>query len=354
MPAKVRNVKYVGIDVGKTRCRAALMDPEGHIVDELSFDNDDDGIALLSSLLTMDDRVVMGSTGAYWLNMYNRLDEAHIRVVLANPLKTRAIASAKIKSDKVDARILAHLLRADLIPEGYVPSREMREVRALVRHRLGLVRVRTMAKNRVHAIIDGYGFKYGFGDLFGKAGTKWLREVDLPRLDRLMLDNYLSQIENLNELVRNVDAEITARASTEEDVKLLLSLTGVDVYTALIIKSEVGDISRFPGYKKLVSWAGLAPSLYQSGSVEIHGNITRQGSRMLRYVMVESARVAANHDPRLRGFYERVKRRRGDQKAIVALANKMLKIVWFMLVRRGEYESVNRRSYGRKLNKVDG
>ena len=347
-------MKYVGIDVGKTRCRAALMNPEGHIVDEFNFSNDHEGISRLSSTLTMDDRVVMESTGPYWLNMYNRLDEAHIRVVLANPLRTKAIASARIKSDKVDARILAHLLRADLIPEGYVPSREMREIRALVRHRLGLVKVRTMAKNRVHAIIDGCGLKHGFGDLFGRDGVGWLREVGLPPLDRLMVDNYLSQIENLKELVRRVDSEITVRASAEEDVRLLLSLTGVSVYTALIIKSEIGDIGRFPSYKKLVSWAGLAPSLHQSGDVEYHGNITREGSRMLRYVMVESARTAANHDPRLRSFYERVKRRRGDQKAVVALANKMLKIVWFMLVRREEYESVNRRSYDRKLNMVDG
>jgi transposase len=296
----------------------------------------------------------MESTGAYWLNLYNHLEDAHVQVVLANPLKTKAIASARIKSDKVDAKILAHLLRADLIPESYVPSREMREIRSLVRHRLSIVKVRTMVKNKIHAIVDRRGLKHGFSDLFGKAGTQWLKSLKLPSLDGLMLENHLTHLESLNLQISRVDEEITVKASLDCDVKLLLSLTGVDVYTALLIKSEVGSIDRFSSYKKLVSWAGLAPSLHQSGGVEYHGSVTKQGSRMLRWIIVESARVAVNHDARMRSFYERVKQRRGDQKAIIAAANKMLKIIWFMLKRREEYQSTNRKRYMKKLNSLDG
>ncbi len=124
------------------------------------------------------------------------------------------------------------------------------------------------------------------------------------------------------------------------------------MYTALLIKSEIGNINRFPEYKKLVSWAGLAPSLHQSGSVEYHGNITKQGSRILRWIMVEAARVAVNHDDRMRAFYERVEHRRGDQKAIIAVANKMLKITWFMLTRKEPYESRNEKRYQKKLISV--
>jgi transposase len=107
---------YAGVDVGKSKCRAAVMNQEGRITTEFSFDNDSEGISRLASMLTMDDRVVMESTGAYWLDLYDHLDELHVPVVLANPLQTKAIAHGRIKSDKVDARILAHLLRADLIP----------------------------------------------------------------------------------------------------------------------------------------------------------------------------------------------------------------------------------------------
>ena len=125
-------MRYVGIDVGKQRCRAAVMDEKGFLVQEFSFRNNSGGIERLVSRLSMDDGVVMESTGSVWMNLYECLEEAHVSVVLANPWKTKAIASAKIKSDKVDARILAHLLRGDLVAESYVPPRELREVRALI------------------------------------------------------------------------------------------------------------------------------------------------------------------------------------------------------------------------------
>ncbi|MBS7622436.1 IS110 family transposase [Candidatus Bathyarchaeota archaeon] len=109
----------------------------------------------------------------------------------------------------------------------------------------------------------------------------------------------------------------------------------------MLIRSEIDSIQRFPDCKKLVSLAGLAPSLHQSGSVECHGSITKQGSRTLRWIIVEAARVAVNHDERMRNYYERVKHRRGDRKAIIAVANKMLETIWFMLTRREPYESRN-------------
>jgi len=349
----MNEMRYVGVDIGKWRCRAAIMDSEGGIVNEFTFPNDAEGILSLASRLTTEDRVVMESTGSVWSNLYNHLDERHIPVTLANPLKTRAIASARIKTDKVDARILAHLLRGDLVAECYVPPRDLREIRALVRHRASLVRARTTVKNRVHAIVDQRGLRCEYSDMFGKRGSEWLRSLDLGALDDLMLRSHLEQVEGLSRLVEEADEMIRSRSSLDEDVKLLLSLTGVDVYTALLIRSEIGSISRFPDYKRLISWAGLAPSLHQSGTVEYSGGITRQGSRMLRWAMVESARTAVRHDERMRVFYERVKRRRGDGKAVVAVACKMLKIIWFMLKRREPYQSRNEGRYGRKLKSLD-
>jgi transposase len=347
---EMKDMKYVGIDVGKLRCRAAVMDQEGSIIDEFSFNNNHQGIEHLASGLTMDDKIVIESTGSVWTNLYNILDERHIPVVLANPFKTKAIASARIKSDKIDARILAHLLRANLIPESYVPPKELREIRALIRHRVSLVKIGTMLKNRVHALIDKHGLASDFSDIFGKGGVQWLRTLELPPVDRLILDNHLQHFESVNHQIKRVDEEIRIKASHDEDVKLLLSMTGIDIYTALLIKSEIGTICRFPAHKKLVSWAGLAPSLHQSGNTEYRGSITKQGSKMLRWIMVEAARVAVNHDERMKQFYEKVKHRRGDQKAIIAVANKMLKIIWFMLTRREPYQSRNPQLYERKLN----
>jgi len=346
-------MKYVGIDVGKQKCAVAVMDAEGRISDEFTFLNSNEGIQGLISRLSVYDEVVMESTGSVWTNLYDRLEQVHMKVVLANPLKTKAIASARIKTDTIDARILAHLLRADLIPSCYVPPYEIREMRYLLRHRASIVKIRTMVKNKIHSMLDRNGIAAaGFSDLFGKRGMEWLKSVKLPSLDRLMLDNHMEHLESLRRQVEAVDREITVRASKDEYVKLLLSMTGVDVYSALLIRSEIGDISRFSSYKKLISWAGLAPSLHQSGSVEYHGSITKQGSRMLRWIMVEAARTAVNSDSRLSEFYERLKQRRGGQKAIVAVACKMLKIIWTMLTRNEPYESRNQRRYDKKLNFV--
>lgn len=346
-------VRYVGIDVGKAKCRAALMNQNGAVESEFFFENSSKGIVKLVSTLTIEDKVVMESTGNLWLNIYDTLDAKSIRVVLANPLKTKAIASARVKTDKLDARILAHLLRAGLIAESYVPPGNVREMRALVRHRLSLVKMRTMVKNKVHAIVDKYGYRCEFSDMFGKAGTQWLRAQELSELDRLLLENHLSLIESINTQIRRVDEAIRERACRDEDVRLLLSLTGVDVYTALLLRSEIGPIGRFPDYKRLVSWAGLAPSVHQSGSVEFHGRITKRGSSILRWALVEAARIAVQRDDRMKGFYERVAERRGDQKATVAVACKMLKVAWFMLTRRETYGNANKKRYGEKLKKID-
>jgi len=175
----MKGMKYVGIDVGKAKCRAAIMDPKGFIVKEFTFSNNLKGIEDLTSILAMEDRVVMESTGSVLINLYNILEERHMRVVLANLLKTKAIASAKMKSDKVDARILAHLLRSDLVAESYVPPKELRKVRALKGHRSSIVKMRTMIKNRVHALIDTYGFKHEGSDLFGKEGWNGSRRWSL-------------------------------------------------------------------------------------------------------------------------------------------------------------------------------
>ena len=209
-----------------------------------------------------------------------------------------------------------------------------------------------MVKNNVHALVDKYGYRHEFSDLFGRGGLDWLRTLQFDGSDRLMLSNHLDHLQNLNQQIQRVNEEIHSKACEDEDVRLLLSLTGVDVYTAMLIKSEIGNIDRFHDYKKLVSWAGLAPSLHQSGNVEYHGSITKQGSKMLRWIMVEAARVAVMNDPRIRSFYERVKHRRGDQKAIIAVANKMLKITWFMLTRKEPYQSRNEKRYQQKLNSI--
>jgi transposase len=129
------------------------------------------------------------------------------------------------------------------------------------------MKMRVMIKNKVHALTDKYGYRCEFSDMFGVSGLKWLRALEMEKLDLLILGNHLSHIEAINLQIETTDEAIVECACEDEDVKLLMSLSGVDVRTALLLKSEIGPISRFEDYKKLVSWAGLAPRVYQSGSV---------------------------------------------------------------------------------------
>ena len=197
-------MKYVGVDVHKKFCRVCVKDRDGIILDEFNIPNDRGGFTrLLDAVGGGEAKAVIESTGNFWIPLYTALEEAGVEVVLANPKKTRAIAEARLKNDKVDARTLADLLRADLVAPSYVPPKEIRELRNLIRHRMNLVRDRTRLKNRVHALLDRYELRFSGTDLFGKAGTEWLRTVkeELSRVDRLTLEANPRQIELLNQLV---------------------------------------------------------------------------------------------------------------------------------------------------------
>jgi len=274
---KKEMTKCVGVDIGKAKCRAALMNQDGDIEKEFFFENNTNGIQYLTSLLTSDDKVVMESTANLWLNLYETLESKHVKVVFANPMQTKVIAYSKIKTDKIDAKILAHLLRSDLVAESYVPPKQMREIRALIRHRLSLTKMRTMIKNKIHALIDKYGYHCEFSDMFGASGLKWLKTLELGKLDLLIFENHLVLIEAINLQIEITDKAILECVCEDGDVRLLLSLSGVDVRTALLLKSEFGPIGRFETYKWLVSWVGLVPRVYQSGNILRYGGITHEG-----------------------------------------------------------------------------
>jgi transposase len=163
----------VGIDVHKKRCQACLKDQDGHLIEELSFQNNPEGIMQVKRLLaTYPEAIALESAGNLWTRIYDELhSEPSLKVILTNPYKTRIIAEAKIKNDRMDARVLADLVRADLVAESYVPGPEIREQRALLRQRRSLVEDTVSIKNRIHNQLDKYNWKPEFSDIFGKAAN---------------------------------------------------------------------------------------------------------------------------------------------------------------------------------------
>jgi len=349
-------VMYVGVDVHKRVCRAAMVNDEGELVDEFSFMNSKGGIEdFMMKIEAFKDRmlVVVESTANLWMRLYDSLDEQGIKVVLSNPSKTRLIAEARVKTDKVNARILAQLLRADMLPLCFVPTRMQRDRRQFIRHRVHLVKMGTEVKNRIHALLDKHGVRCPYKTLFSKKGLEWLKGLKLGFTDDAVLRSDLALLQALNEQIGFMEAKIAAVAVNDEGVRLLMTMPGLGYFAASLLVAEICDISRFSSDKRLVAWAGLAPGVHQSGDKTVQGRITRQGNKLVRWVVVQSAQVARLHDERFREFYERYAKRRGDKKAVVAVAHEMLRIVWFMLKRNEAYRGERRGLSWRKFKGLE-
>lgn len=261
------------------------------------------------------------------------------RVVVSNPRKTRAIAEAKVKTDKVDARILAQLLAADFLPETWVADDRTRMRRRLVARRTHLVKQRTRLKNQVHAILSrNLVPTCPHADLFSGVGRKWLFKQDLPADEWRSVHALLRQLDFHGEELTEVETDIAIDALDDEVIERLMTIPGVNVTVAMSVTAAVGDFSRFESPDRLVSYLGLNPRVRQSGNgPATHGRITKAGRSHARGMLVEAAFSASRAPGPLRAFYKRVKDRRGFQIATVATARKLTVLCWHLINKQQDY-----------------
>jgi transposase len=313
---------YAALDLHEKSIQCVLKDDQGKIVRESKLGKDEDRI--LGFLDGTQAKVVMES-GYNHQHIYDVLKKEGYDVTVAHPLMVKAIAYARLKNDKVDARMLADLLRADMIPEAYVPDRDVREIRDLVRRRHYMVKLRTMMKNKVHVEIATRWIKHE-GELFTEEGKSFLRSLSIDAID-----DYLDTIEFLSRKIRELDEKVKQKAQPDKYANLLVTIPGVGWYAALLISSEIADISRFPDYEHLCSYARLSPGVRQSGETQ---HTTRGvGDSMLNWIMVQCTRVHVHRceSSAITKFYEQVSARRGEKIAIVAAARKLMRAVYIML-----------------------
>jgi transposase len=274
--------------------------------------------------------------------------DAGYELHLAHPLRTKAIASARVKTDAVDARTLAHLLRTDLLPEAYLAPRELRELRDLLRHRVALTRMRSALKNRAGAILGKNGIQRPLSNMFGPSGLDFLQEVQLREAPRRRLDSTLALIADFTREIDATTAEIDARAKRDPYAEVLCQIRGVGRYIAMLVIAEVGEVTRFANARKLCSWAGMTPTVHSSDQRTRLGHISRQGSPTLRWALVEAAQHAARGGGPLRESFERIAKRRGRQVAKVAVARKILTLCFYGL-RDGEIRCLAPRAGARTV-----
>jgi transposase len=339
---------YMGIDLHKRYLFATVIDEAGKEVGEARVENKKSSIlSYIKQIKEIDEdisAVVEATSNSS--KLYDELESELKSISLANPLKTKAIASARIKSDKIDSRILALLLRSDLIPKAHMPAKNTREIRELVRYHVSLTRVMTSLKNRVHAILAKYEINSPIlssaSDIFGKIGSAELRSLTLSPNHVRSLNGYLDLIEFIKNLLAILKKEIARIANSDEVCVRLKSIPGIGDFLAVLIKHEIDDIERFPSHHRLASYAGLIPSTYQSGDKTRHGRITKQGNSHLRWGLVEATQVAIVNSPYFRAHYEQIKKRAGVKSAIVATSRRLLEIIYLVWTQKREYVEINR------------
>ena len=318
---------YVGIDLHRRTSHVAAFDEEGLELLSRRVTNDPEMLRALFAELEGEARVALEAAfGWGWLA--DLLEGEGIELHLAHPRHTKAIAAARVRTDAVEARTLAHLLRADLLPEAYGAARELRELRELLRHRIGLTRLRAALKNRVHALLARQGVQHRRAELFGPRGRRFLGELSLPESSRRRLESLLALIADFDRELAAVKREIHARAKDDPLVAVLTQIPAVGAFIALLVVAEVGDVSRFPSARHLASWAGLIPRVRNSGERVRLGSISHQGSAHLRWGLVQAAQTAVQAEGPLKTTYERITRRRGSKVAKVAVAREILTLCY--------------------------
>jgi len=239
------------------------------------------------------------------------------------------VSSFKLKNDKVDAAILAQLLRADLLPEAQLAPPEVRQLRALLRHRARLVRLRTLLRNRIHAVLADHGPGRPQGCWSGP-GRQWLAALQLPPASRQVIDDALALIDALQDPIGRLDRQVRQRANADPRVTVLTQLPGVGPFTALVLLAEIGDVTRFGSARKLAAWAGLTPTVRGSDRTVRHGHISKQGPAWARWILCEAAQTAKRH-PDFAAGYQAMARRRGRKIATTVIARKLLTRAYHLL-----------------------
>jgi len=326
--------RYFGFDVHKAFVMVAAVDAQQNVVmtpRKISVANLE---SWLGKNITRCDEVVIEAMTGTWC-MYDLLVQFAGRVVVAHTAHVKLIASSFVKTDKRDALVLGKLLAANILPEVWVPPQYVRDLRSLVYTRHTLVRRRISAKNRIRGILQ-------LNRVIGPTGThvfepEYWDELDLPSVDKLRAKQTIAELKLLKQHIKEVEEELTRLSASDpwvDMVPYLLQLPGVGLISAMAILSAIGDIERFPTSKQLVGYAGLGARIYASGQTQITGGITKQGRRELRTTMIEVAWNAIKYSPLWKERFERLAHRMGRQKAAVAIARKILVVIWHVLTKK--------------------
>jgi transposase len=250
---------YVGLDVHRRRTQVSVMDEDGHELFNRNVPNDPERLA--DVLCGAEPGTPVAFESAYgWGWLAELLEDMGLEAHLAHAKSCKAIAHARLKNDRVDARILAHLLRADLLPEAWIAPRPVKELRMVLRHRAALVRQRTVMKSRIRAVLADRGIDAPEA-LWDRPGRQWLAQLELPSVECHVVDDLCGLIDAIQAPIGRLERQIRALAKPDPRVDALQHLPGIGLLTAMTLVAEIGDISRFADARKLCAWSGMTPKV---------------------------------------------------------------------------------------------
>ena len=322
----------IGVDLGKRYSQWAVMDESGKILVERKLRN----TKMIAQRFI---RALPGKVSqvgcetcinTYWL--VEVLEEIGVTVTVGHAYHMRLIAEARIKTDKIDARVIGELLRVGFFPKVNIPPKEIREVRELLRGRIKLSRNVTQAKNRIHGLLTRAGVDYEAKELRAVGVEAWLDGIEMTPPQRFMTDTFMATWKELEGHVKRVEAELIKSVKLVGPwmsvVKRLQTIPGIGLFSSLLLFLELWDMERFLNPKKLASYVGLVPGVHQTGQTLRGGRLTKQGNTYVRWVLIQCAWVAVRCDARYRGMFEHYCKRKSKTRAIVPIARQILTDVY--------------------------
>ena len=343
--------RFIGLDVHKTVVEVCAIDESGRQLFRRRIGCTREVLLDFAKELTTDDAIALEVTTNAW-TVADLLEPFVGRVVVSNPMKTKAIAEAKVKTDKVDAEVLAQLLRCDYLPSVWVPDTTTRLLRQLTSRRERLVSERTRLKNRIQSVLAGMLVPVPVKTLFSQVGQRWLANNDLPVDQRALIESDLRLIEVVDEEIKMLEATLCEEAWKEPRVRLLMTIPGVDYCVALTLIAALGDLSRFQDGDHAASYLGLTPSVKQSANQCHYGSITKRGNTHARWMLTQAAQNMARHPGPLGVFFRKLAKRKCWNIAVCATARKLVTIAWLMLKNNEPYRYANPSTTQQKLSRL--
>ena len=337
-------METVGIDLHLKRSRYVMLNQEGRVIAKRTIASTPQAFReTFGALEARSTQVAMEAT-INWYWAVDIFDELGIDVRLANPHKVRLIAESTIKTDTVDATALAQLLRMGWLPESRITPQKTRLLRERLRYRITLVRMRTSIKNRIHAVLAKVGIRPPeLKDLFGKTGRLWLENLELPSEYKENLDGYLRTVDSLSSEIHEVDIWLKKRMRKSEDIKLLMEIPGIGIFSAALILAEIGDIEFFKSKRKLSSFVGVVPGTHNSDRKSHDTGLKKDSNRYIRWLLAEAAPKAKRAVPTWQRLYDRVYAGNPKRKstAKVAVMHKIVGAIWRVLKTREKFNRLH-------------